>query len=107
MMISRSSSIFHPSVAHFVAGTRFRIVFPRLGRAIAWGYHSVRQLRRLVESFFQLSIWLRHEPRCVSVVDLPTKPFTTETERPLRMHRERHLVIFPTDSMGLLLRYKT
>src|SRR5882762_8313814 len=97
MMISRSSSIFHPSVAHFVAGTRFRIVFPRLGRAIAWGYHSVRQLRRLVESFFQLSIWLRPEPRCVSVVDLPTKIFTTtETQSALRMHRERDLFIFPT-----------
>ena len=25
--------------------------FPRLGCAIAWGYHSVRQLRRLVECF--------------------------------------------------------
>src|SRR5258706_10729893 len=35
---------------------------------------------------------------CVSVVALPTKTFTTETQRSLRRHRGRHLFISPTDS---------
>jgi hypothetical protein len=32
---------------------------PRLGFAIAWGYHSLRQLRWLVDNFFDLTEWLR------------------------------------------------
>ena len=40
----------HPSVAP--SGLRvFCSPFPRLG-SLAWGYHSVRLLRRLVEQFF-------------------------------------------------------
>jgi len=41
--------------------------FPRLGFAIAWGYHSLRQLRRLVEWFLSTDHCLRKNPRCVSV----------------------------------------
>ena len=39
------------SVAHFVGSDVSWVRFPRLGFAFAWGYHSVRQLRRLVEGF--------------------------------------------------------
>jgi hypothetical protein len=31
--------------------------FPRLGFAIAWGYHSARQLRRLMEWFLPTDHW--------------------------------------------------
>jgi hypothetical protein len=31
---------------------------------------------------------------CVSVVDSPTKTFTTEAQRPLRKHRERDFIYF-------------
>jgi hypothetical protein len=32
---------------------------------------------------------------CVSVVDLPRKTATTETQRTLRMHREKQVIYFP------------
>jgi hypothetical protein len=35
------------SVAHFVGCVRIVTAVPRLGFAIAWGYYSFRQLRRL------------------------------------------------------------
>ena len=37
------------SVAHFVGSDAFWVRFPRLSFAIAWGQHSLRQLRWLVE----------------------------------------------------------
>ena len=38
------------ALAHFVGwAVVLMLLFPRLGRAIAWGYHSVRQLHKLVE----------------------------------------------------------
>ena len=46
-------------VAHFMGSDVNCIRFPRLGFAIAWGYHSLRQLRRLVECFLPTDYWLR------------------------------------------------
>ena len=40
------------SVAHFVGSEHFGYVTPG-SAALAWGYYSVRQLRRLVEIFQQ------------------------------------------------------
>jgi len=36
-------------VASFAGSRKLMAVTPRLGFAIAWGYNSARQLRRLVE----------------------------------------------------------
>jgi len=42
------------------AWTRFAPCSPRLGFAIAWGYHSFRQLRRLVECIRPTYLQQRH-----------------------------------------------
>src|SRR6185295_6448873 len=46
--ITNSSSI---SVASFAGSLKLLARYPRLGFAIAWGYHSLRLLRRLVKCF--------------------------------------------------------
>jgi hypothetical protein len=74
------------SVAHLMGWGRL-LAIPRLG-CLAWGYHSVRQLRRLVECLLLRSHLFAAKSCAVSLRESYRRLPTTETQRTRRFHRE-------------------